>query len=515
MTPSEFLQISGRAGRRGMDTVGHVVTVQTPGEGAVEAAFLATATPEPLRSCFTPSYGMVLNLLQKHSLDEVKDLLEKSFAEYIAQLKLDPQQAEIAQFTIQLAKLDVKLAGIKEKDFASYEKLNGRLKAEQRLLKTLQQQALDTRRSAIAPLIPQLPLGSLVYLRGKNVKVSHPVTAVLLAKIPGSGKAPLLLCLGVDNRWYIVTAGDVVAVSEQSLPQSAIADLSLPEVESGWRGRGKKGDEAAALMLPGKIAAIASPLPEAPEVMEHQARVDQVKAMLAAHPLADCSDPAQLLKLHRQRNSIREQLHRSQLKYQKLKSSQSYYWQEFLSLIEILQEFNALDGYLPTPLGEAAAVIRAENQLWLAIVCLSGDLDNLEPAHLATAISALVTDNQRPDSWTNYIVPPPVLEAFRHSQSDQVSLREQRRRLIQIQSRHGITIPAWLEVELSGIVEQWAYGREWQELWENASLDEGDIVRLLRRAIDVLSQIPQIPHVSQALKENAREAMSLLRRFPI
>ena len=514
MTPSEFLQISGRAGRRGMDSVGHVVTVQTPGEGAVEAAYLATAAPEPLRSCFTPSYGMVLNLLQKHSLEQVKDLLEKSFAEYIAQLKLDPQQAEIAQYTVQLAKLDLKLAGVEEKDFASYEKLNGRLKAEQRLLKTLQQQALETGRSAIAPRIPQLPLGSLVYLRGKNVKVTRPVAAALFTKLSGSGKAPRLVCLGEDNRWYVVTSGDVIAVNEQSLPQSAIATVQLPEIESGWRGRGKKGDKATA-MVASEIAAIASPLAEAPEVIEHQARVDQVKAMLAAHPLADYPDPSQRLKLHRQRHNIREQLHKSQLKYQKLKSNQSYYWQEFLSLIEILQEFSALDGYLPTPLGEAAAVIRAENQLWLAIVCLSGDLDNLEPAHLATAISALVTDNQRPDSWTNYIVPPPVMEAFRQSQSNQVSTREQRRRLIQMQSRHGIAIPAWLEVELSGLVEQWAYGRDWQELWENASLDEGDIVRLLRRTIDVLSQIPQIPHVSNALKENAKEAMGLLRRFPI
>lgn len=90
LTPSEFLQISGRAGRRGKDKVGYVIALQTPYEGAKEAAFLATSAAEPLRSWFTPSYGMVLNLLQKHDLNEVKELLARSFAEYLAQKDLPP-----------------------------------------------------------------------------------------------------------------------------------------------------------------------------------------------------------------------------------------------------------------------------------------------------------------------------------------------------------------------------------------------------------------------------------------
>ena len=68
LTASEFLQMAGRAGRRGMDTVGYVVTCQTPFEGAKESAYLATRKPDPLVSQFTPTYGMVLNLLQTHSI---------------------------------------------------------------------------------------------------------------------------------------------------------------------------------------------------------------------------------------------------------------------------------------------------------------------------------------------------------------------------------------------------------------------------------------------------------------
>jgi superfamily II RNA helicase len=320
--------------------------------------------------------------------------------------------------------------------------------------------------------------------------------------------------LGTDSRWYAVTAADIAALNHQSLPETTIAALALPELDSSHWGRGHKGDEAATAIAR-QIAEYAAPLPLAPEVTAQQAKVAAVKSLMAEQPLAAQEDPAYLLKLHRQRLNLREQLHNSQVKYRKLKSSQAYYWQEFLSLIEILREFAALDGFTPTPLGEACAVIRGENELWLGIALMSGSLDALEPPELAAAASTIVTDTLRPDSWTNYTAPPAVIEAFQGNNYGRTNLREARRRLIQVQSHYGIAIPAWLEVELSGIVEQWACGRDWQELWENSSLDEGDIVRLLRRAIDLLSQIPQIPNASAVLRENARAAMKLLKRFPV
>ncbi len=75
LNPSEFLQMAGRAGRRRMDQLGYVVTQQTPFEGVKEAAYLATAKADPLVSQFAPSYGMVLNLLQTHTLAEARNWL--------------------------------------------------------------------------------------------------------------------------------------------------------------------------------------------------------------------------------------------------------------------------------------------------------------------------------------------------------------------------------------------------------------------------------------------------------
>ncbi|MGL5192950.1 MAG: hypothetical protein ACRC8Y_05045, partial [Chroococcales cyanobacterium] len=73
----------------------------------------------------------------------------------------------------------------------------------------------------------------------------------------------------------------------------------------------------------------------------------------------------------------------------------------------------------------------------------------------------------------------------------------------------------WLERQLIAIVEEWALGVEWTELCANTSLDEGDIVRMLRRTLDFLSQIPYVPHISEELKVNAYRAIQLINRFPV
>lgn len=83
LTASEFLQMSGRAGRRGMDALGHVVVVGNPYQTVAEAQKLATAPPDPLASHFTPTYGMVLNLLQRHTLEQCEFLVSRSFGEFL------------------------------------------------------------------------------------------------------------------------------------------------------------------------------------------------------------------------------------------------------------------------------------------------------------------------------------------------------------------------------------------------------------------------------------------------
>ena len=97
LTPSEFLQMSGRAGRRGMDKIGYVTIVGTAFQTPEEVAELVLSDANPLESKFSPSYSMVLNLLQRFTLDEAKELVLKSFGYFSSNTRVEPllkQKAE-------------------------------------------------------------------------------------------------------------------------------------------------------------------------------------------------------------------------------------------------------------------------------------------------------------------------------------------------------------------------------------------------------------------------------------
>lgn len=506
LTASEFLQMAGRAGRRGMDTTGNVVTLQTPFEGIKEAFYLATAGADPLVSQFTPSYGMVLNLLQTHTLPQAKELVEQSFAQYLATLHLKPQKQYISELTAELAKLDIQLAAVNPGQLASYEKTAAHLKEERRLLKVLQQQDLEVRQQAIATHLEVTPLGTVIFLKGKHIPVPTPLAGVLIHKTLLRGQPAILLCLGVNNRWYVATAADVVQINSQ---QCLRVDGLLPPEDLILKpGQGKKGDEVTkgvASLLSTLLPIEEVTLDVTPHVQEQIEKVAALEAKLQEHPLKQQGDPVNLIKRQKRRGELQLDISDRQAKFRKY---QGQHWQDFLNLIEILRESDCLTDLTPTPKGLAASAIRGDNELWVGLVLMSGELDHLEPQDLAAAMAALVTETPRPDTWVNYAPSDSVVEAL-------YSLRHIRRQLFQLQNRYKVTLPIWLEYDLVGIIQQWALGVSWLELCSHTNLDEGDIVRLLRRTVDILSQIPHVPHVSIELQRNAIEAIKMLDRFPV
>jgi superfamily II RNA helicase len=72
-----------------------------------------------------------------------------------------------------------------------------------------------------------------------------------------------------------------------------------------------------------------------------------------------------------------------------------------------------------------------------------------------------------------------------------------------------------MEYGITGLIEQWALGTDWTVLGSNTSLDEGDIVRILRRTLDFLSQLPHVPHLPDTLRANTYRAIQLIDRFPV
>jgi ATP-dependent RNA helicase HelY len=84
ITPGEYTQLTGRAGRRGIDVEGHAVIQWTGGVDPRAVASLASRRSYPLHSSFRPTYNMAVNLIQQFGRTRTREILEQSFAQFQA-----------------------------------------------------------------------------------------------------------------------------------------------------------------------------------------------------------------------------------------------------------------------------------------------------------------------------------------------------------------------------------------------------------------------------------------------
>jgi ATP-dependent RNA helicase HelY len=84
ITPGEYTQLTGRAGRRGIDTEGHSVIQWSDGLDPQSVASLASRRTYPLNSSFKPTYNMAVNLIDQFGRERTREILESSFAQFQA-----------------------------------------------------------------------------------------------------------------------------------------------------------------------------------------------------------------------------------------------------------------------------------------------------------------------------------------------------------------------------------------------------------------------------------------------
>ena len=143
LSANEFLQMSGRAGRRGMDEIGYVVVIGTPFQTPDEVAQLVLSDANPLESKFSPRYSMVLNLLQRFSLDEARELIFKTFGYFSSSDRLTPllKKKEARQEEINALHDFSCRWNLGDSDFENYNKLKNQFVQMRTLYKTLKRQA--------------------------------------------------------------------------------------------------------------------------------------------------------------------------------------------------------------------------------------------------------------------------------------------------------------------------------------------------------------------------------------
>lgn len=276
LTHNELLQMAGRAGRRGYDTLGHCIILQSRWEDAQVGYDIIRKGPEPLRSQFASNYGMVLNVLWSRTMDEAQGFLARSFSHYLggagaARVREEIQQLETAaQNLLDDAgrRADDAFSDTSSADTPSpsalwdkYQKLMGRRKEERRAARMLRTQLAEERGEIAAGMIQKIGFPCVVCFDATNstiaVNQSHEgtgetVPAVAMFQITwddvsgiwsrdttvfprglaaalmdeevegnvwGMSRNAVYVCIGMDNRVYAVPRRYICSVGNvQEMP---------------------------------------------------------------------------------------------------------------------------------------------------------------------------------------------------------------------------------------------------------------------------------------------------------
>src|SRR6202012_2840397 len=225
LTPGEYTQLTGRAGRRGIDVEGHAVVLWQPGIDPDAVAGLAGTRTYPLNSSFRPSYNMAVNLTGRVGRAEAATLLESSFAQFQADRGVVGLARQVRRNQDQMAELTEKMA-CDQGDFAQYADLRRQLSD---LETDLSRRKAVARRAEAARSLETLRRGDIIRVPGGG----RAGMAVVLEPGPrghGPGLAPAADGFGPDRARMAAMAGQgpLVLTGTRQVKRLSLADFPVP-----------------------------------------------------------------------------------------------------------------------------------------------------------------------------------------------------------------------------------------------------------------------------------------------
>ena len=494
ITPGEYTQLTGRAGRRGLDVEGHGVVLWQPGMNPREVAGLASTRTYPLRSSFRPSYNMAVNLVHQYGRARSRELLEQSFAQFQA----DKAVVGLAR---QLTKGDDALAGYAESatchlgDFMEYSGIRRRIGEVEK--SASRHRRTDRREEAIASLEKLKPGDVIMVPTGKFAGY---------AVVIDSGWSP---AEEGGPRPYVVTADRQarrLAMIDFPAPVEALLRIKVPRNFSG-RNPQMRRDLASALRDRTHNLAAPPPLSRASggtpgRASEIDDEVAALRDQLRAHPCNRCGDredharwAERYYKLDRDAATLRR----------RIEQRTNTVAREFDRVCEVLTALEYLDGDTVTERGQRLKRIYSDVDLLAAEALRHGLWDDLSPAGLAAALSALVYEARRADDVRVPRVPggnvKAVLDQTQRLWAD----------LDDLERRHKLDFLRPPDTGMSWIAYRWAEGDDLDDLVGDSDMSAGDFVRRMKQLLDLAGQIADAAG-DTPLRRTARETIRLMRR---
>jgi ATP-dependent RNA helicase HelY len=454
LTPGEYTQLAGRAGRRGIDDVGFVVVLWNPYVTFDQVAGLASRRTYALTSSFRPTYNMAVNLVRRYPPEQARHLLNLSFAQYHADRDVVSLERLLAHNRELLARQQ---AGARSErgDVDEYRAIAGELEAARRAAAAARPARLEALRPGDVVSAPR---------RGGRV--------VVLKQDRGRG----------GNRVLAVTEGrDLVRLGPEDFRGRArrLATIELPRPFSPHDQRFQRAaaDALRRLQLPDDEA-------ELPDATKE--RVEQLEQSLAEHPLATAPDRVRVLRAAAAADRLEREIARQERRVAGRTESLA---RQLDRVLAVLEAWGYVEGWTLTPAGLLLARLYTETDLVVAESLREGLLDGLDPAELAGIVSCFTYERRGPEADAPQ---PPA-----HWPSARVAKRargiERVWRDLVLSERDG-RLPETRQPDpgLVPLVAGWVRGDDLSTVLEDGELTGGDFVRNVKQCIDLLRQIGDV-----------------------
>ncbi len=454
LTPGEYTQLTGRAGRRGIDDLGTAIVLWSPWVRFDEVAELAGSSSFHLRSAFRPTYNMAANLVRTYSSDEAHHLLNLSFAQYQADRDVVRLEARLERRRSALSDLRAR----SHSDFGDideYRRLREVERDERSAGRTTRLRAVD---DALASLRP----GAVIHV----AKGTYKGPAAVIASAQRKSGLRLTTITRSAKALYL-TAEDFAE------PPHRVGAITMPQMFAPNR-KEYRNDVARRLR-----SMRSSPSPSTKRSPKHG---PNATASADHHPVA--RDPELRSKLDAAGQADRIERELADLE-RRVSGKNTSLANEFDRVLDVLSTYGYLDrsAWVLTEAGEMLARTFHESDLLVAEIVRSGVLDGLSAPDLAALVSTVVYEHRSsetpPAPWFSST---DVRDRWRRLAAISEDLRATERSV-------GLAEHRGPDPTFAAIAYAWVAGEGFAEVVGDDALTGGDFVRTTKQLIDLLRQL--------------------------
>ena len=506
LSPGEYTQLTGRAGRRGIDVEGHAVVLAADDVEPATVSSLASRRTYPLVSAFRPTYNMAVNLLERMPRTRVREVLEQSFAQFQADRGVVELAAQARRKRRSLEGLEKDMT-CRLGDFREYASLRQAIAEAEA---DLSRDKAAARRSETGRTMSSLGRGDVVVFR-KGRRRRHGIVLEVGADRTGT---PTITVLGEDAR--------VVALTPDTAPDGVMRVGALRVADSVDPHRPRDRDRLVQRLVDALRSGDLEGGTKRTRTRSSRAQarrdsaienLERLRHEMRSHPCHGCPDREEHARVGRKWSRARADAERLQ---RRIETRTGTIARLFDAVCEVLLELGYLrpvDRGHPerelrvTGAGKVLARIYAERDLLIAECLRTGVFEDLSAAELAGALSACVYEPR----LSAQSIGLPVAPGSRLGQCLRAQLGVSHR-IHDLESLARIEASSGAEPALAGSVQAWCDGAQLADILDVTELTAGDFVRWCKQLLDVVGQIASLSPPPDASPEQARAVTSLSMR---